>query len=181
MPTHLLLLGLRNWTLPVTQSLGTQRGPPSSSSSLTWKLVGKAAPLAPPRPAEPGDSRAPPAGERLLFRSRVQFLDVPTSLPYSRRFEDSLTNLCLALPFVWVSIQYFKISQAAPPACGSSWARDRTCATVANCTTAVATQDPYPTVPQGNFLLYLLSSRGQVLWDKGDICHNSLKEVSCNS
>ena len=37
-----------------------------------------------------------------------------------------------------------------PAACGSSWARDQTCATAATQATAVTMPDTLPTVLQGN-------------------------------
>ena len=40
---------------------------------------------------------------------------------------------------------------APPPARGRFWVRDRTGATDTTCATAVATPDPQPVVPQGNF------------------------------
>ena len=36
-------------------------------------------------------------------------------------------------------------------ACGSSWARNQTCASVGTCTTPVAIADLYPAAPYGNF------------------------------
>ena len=47
--------------------------------------------------------------------------------------------------------QYTYIFLASPGPCGSSWAKDQSCATVATCVIAAATLDPEPTVPHRNF------------------------------
>ena len=45
---------------------------------------------------------------------------------------------------------FFSVFFAMPKACGSSWARDQTCATAVTRTAAVTMPFTQPAVPQGN-------------------------------
>ena len=50
----------------------------------------------------------------------------------------------------FIEKNFMQFHLAMPTACGSSWARDQTCATAATRDTAVATADLKPAAPQGN-------------------------------